>query len=110
MLEKGANRWALQTVDAEAELSWSRGRHAFRDVRLADALEDVNRYTRVPVSLGDPSLGELTVSGNFIAGDSRMLTEALVAAMPLRAVDLDTEIVLFPRYRDFRPPDGYRAP
>jgi transmembrane sensor len=88
-------------VDPSVATSWTRGRLLFRNTRLQDALEEVNRYSTKKVRLGDPSLGDMFVGGNFIAGDSTIIVDALAAVLPLRVVDGgDKEIILFRRYEN----------
>jgi transmembrane sensor len=90
-----------QVVDASVVTSWTRGRLVFRNTRLADAIEQVNRYSTKKVRLADPSLSELHVAGNFIAGDSDLIVDALASALPLRVVEGgEKEIILFRRYDD----------
>jgi transmembrane sensor len=87
------------SVDTYMATSWSRGRLVFRGTPLAEAIEEVNRYSTRKLRLGDPSLASLTVGGNFIAGDSELILSAFVAALPLRSVDGGGgEILLFRRY------------
>ena len=88
-------------VDPSVVTSWTRGRLLFRGTRLADAIEQVNRYSTRKVRLADPGLGDLQVAGNFIAGDSDLIVDALASALPLRVVDGgEKEIILFRRYDD----------
>jgi transmembrane sensor len=88
-------------VDPSVVTSWTRGRLLFRGTRLADAIEQVNRYSTRKVRLGDPSLGDLHVAGNFIAGESDLIVDALASALPLRVVEGgEKEIILFRRYDD----------
>jgi transmembrane sensor len=88
-----------QSVDTYMATSWSRGRLVFRGTPLAEALEEVNRYSARKLRLADPSLGSLQVAGNFIAGDSELVLSAIEAALPLRSVDGGgDEIFLFRRY------------
>ena len=90
-------------VDPSVVTSWTRGRLVFRNTRLADAIEQVNRYSTRKVRLADPGLGDLRVAGNFIAGDSDLIVDALASALPLRVVDGgEKEIILFRRYDDSR--------
>ena len=87
-------------VDTQAVTSWSRGRLVFRSTPLAEALQEVNRYGRRKVRLGDPDLAELPVDGNFIAGETDLIVSAFAAALPLRIVEADVgEIILFRRYK-----------
>ena len=87
------------SVDTYMATSWSRGRLVFRGTPLAEALEEVNRYSTRKLRLADPSLASLPVGGNFIAGDSELIVSAFAAALPLRSVDGGGgEILLFRRY------------
>jgi transmembrane sensor len=93
-----ANRDKLR-VDPSVTTSWTRGRLLFRDTRLEDAIAEVNRYSEKKIRLGDPSLGDMYVGGNFIAGESTIIVDAFAAVLPLRVVDGgDKEIILFRRY------------
>jgi transmembrane sensor len=97
--EEGRDRPVKTTVDTYMATSWSRGRLVFRGTPLAEAIEEVNRYSTRKLRLADPSLASLTVGGNFIAGDSELILSAFAAALPLRSVDGGGgEILLFRRY------------
>jgi transmembrane sensor len=88
-----------RSVDTYMATSWSRGRLVFRGTPLAEALEEVNRYSSRKLVLADPSLASLPVGGNFIAGDSELVLSAFAAALPLRSVDgAGGEILVFRRY------------
>jgi transmembrane sensor len=88
-----------RSVDLQRTTSWMRGRHVFRSTPLSEALDEVNRYATKKVRLGDPSLADLPVGGSFIAGDSELIVDALVAVLPISAVaDSGNEILLFRRY------------
>ncbi len=87
-------------VDPQMSTSWSRGRLVFHGTPLDEALAEVNRYTDRKVRLGDSDLADLTVAGNFIAGDSELVVSAFAAVLPLRVVDgSGGEIILFRRYK-----------
>lgn len=86
-------------VDVHVTTSWTQGRHIFRGTPLHSALDEVNRYASKKVRLGDPSLAELPVSGNFLAGDSEVVIDAFAALLPIRVVHTgDREIILFRRH------------
>ena len=86
-------------VDPQLVTSWTHGRHVFRGTPLHEALDEVNRYATRKVHLGDPSLANLPVAGNFVAGDSELVVKAFAAVLPLRVVSGgDEEIILFRRY------------
>jgi transmembrane sensor len=89
-----------RAIDAQAVTSWSRGRLVFRDTPLGEALQEVNRYGTRKVRLGDPELADLSVDGNFIAGETDLIVSAFAAALPLRVAAGSTgEIILFRRYK-----------
>ncbi|MFL6577460.1 MAG: FecR family protein [Povalibacter sp.] len=89
----------LQAVDPQLVTSWTHGRHVFRGTPLHEALDEVNRYATKKVRLGDPSLADLQVAGNFVAGDSEVVVDAFAAVLPLRVVEGgEHEIILFRRY------------
>jgi transmembrane sensor len=93
-----------RSIDTYMATSWSRGRLVFRGTPLAEAVEEVNRYSTRKLRLADPSLATLPVGGNFIAGDSELILSAFVAALPLRSVDGGGgEILLFRRYETASP-------
>lgn len=94
-----SNAFDKHGVDLQLATSWSRGRHVFRGTPLAEAVVEINRYARRKVRLGDLSLAELPVGGNFITGDSELIVEAFAAVLPLRVVaGGGDEILLFRRY------------
>jgi transmembrane sensor len=88
-----------QAVDPQIATSWIQGRHVFRGTPLREALSEVNRYAHKKVHLGDPTLADLPVGGNFIAGDSEQIVAAFAAVLPLRVVvSGDDEVLLFRRH------------
>jgi transmembrane sensor len=89
--------WVMRTVDARVVTSWSIGRLVFRGARLADALQQVNRYAVTKVRLADLSLADLPVSGNFVAGDSKAVVAAFAAVLPLEIAGSGDELLLYRR-------------
>lgn len=95
-IDAANDRRVRQFVDVHVATSWTQGRHIFRATPLHSAVDELNRYAKRKVRLGDPSLADLPVSGNFIVGDSEMVVEAFAALLPVRVVDAgDREIILF---------------
>lgn len=64
-------------VDTESATSWTSGQLVFHATPLADAVAEVNRYSRVKIVLDDRTAATAPVNGKFDAGD----TEAFVAAV-----------------------------
>ncbi|HEY0503545.1 MAG TPA: FecR domain-containing protein [Lysobacter sp.] len=87
-------------LDVVAARSWPSGDLVFKQRRLDELLAEMNRYSPRQVRLADPSLGALTVSGVFHAGDQEALVAALERGWSLRAVRTgEHEIVLHARNR-----------
>jgi len=94
-IDTATHRSQRRVVDVNMTTSWMHGRHIFRGTPLQAAIEEVNRYATRKIRLGDASLANLPVAGNFIVGDSEVIVEAFAAVLPLRAVDGgDGEIIL----------------
>lgn len=59
-------------------LAWKRGVAVLDDVTLADAVADMNRYSRVPIRLADSeALRALRVSGVYQTGDNEAFAQAV---------------------------------
>jgi transmembrane sensor len=95
-IDTTTQRRQRQLVDVNSTMSWMHGRHIFRGTPLHVAIDEVNRYATKKIRLGDASLANLPVAGNFIVGDSEVIVEAFAAVLPVRAVHSgDREIILF---------------
>jgi len=81
-------------VDPEVVASWSTGRLRFRATPLAEALEEVNRYSTRPIRIDDPRLSSTPISGTFELGDSASVVAALQALLPVQASQQDDQILL----------------
>lgn len=92
-----------RVVEPLAATSWSRGRLVFRATPLSRAVEEVNQYAAKKLRIADPSLPGLSVSGNFVAGDSELAASAFAAVLPIRVVDGGSEIILVPGRADSSP-------
>jgi len=71
-------------VDAEVVASWTTGRLRFRATPLAEALDEVNRYSTTQIRIVDPSLTDIPISGTFEIGDSASVVAALKALLPIQ--------------------------
>jgi transmembrane sensor len=63
---------------------WRDGTIQFDDVRLADAVEELNRYRRQPIRVADPRAAGLRVSGSFRTAESPAFVDALATGFPVR--------------------------
>lgn len=55
----------------------------FDNTPLTQAVAEANRHSRIRITLADPAIGDLRVSGAFRAGDSGAFAESLAAAFSL---------------------------
>lgn len=93
-------RHQVVSVNADAVTSWSKGYLVFDGVPLHKVLDEINRYSKVKVLLGDGSIASVPIAGNFIAGgDTDAFVETLTTVLPLRSTRTGAnEIALFHRY------------
>jgi transmembrane sensor len=94
------HRHQIVRVNTDAITSWSTGFLVFDGMPLRKVLDEMNRYTKVKVLLGDSSLADMPVAGSFIAGgDTNEFVETLTTALPLKsALTGANEIALFHKY------------
>lgn len=104
-VDRSLNRREKFNVNADTVTSWSGGLLVFDGTPLHQVLNEFNRYAAVKVLLGDNSLANVPIGGNFVAGgDSREFVETLTAVLPLRSVRTGAnEIALFKLYETHNP-------
>lgn len=86
---------AVRSADLSAARSWTLGYLVFKDRPLAGLVDEMNRYSRTKIRLGDESLRNVSVSGVFRAGDQHSLVQTLQAEWSLKATRTPSgEIVL----------------
>jgi transmembrane sensor len=69
----------------DAVMAWKRSEAVFDDATLADAVAEMNRYTRTPIVLLDaPALAGLRVSGLYRTSDGAGFARAVAALHGLR--------------------------
>ena len=86
---------AIGAVDIAAALAWRTGVLQFKDTRLAEAAEELNRYSMTKIRV-DPRLADERLSGSFKAGDQDMFVGALVSFLPVEARRTGDEIFVVP--------------
>jgi len=85
---------AVAIPDIAAATSWQAGRLAFRLQPLRYALEDVNRYARKPIVIGDEEIGELKITGTVMGSNVGGWVRSLESALRIVAVEEPEKIVL----------------
>jgi transmembrane sensor len=86
LLVRDGARAQLRRVDTANVTAWRRGRIVLDNVRLADAIAEVNRYTRTPVRLDAGRFADERFGGSFAAGDVDSFVAAVGAVLPLKAI------------------------
>ena len=86
----------LQTDHPPIEklLAWQQRQVALTDVSLAEAIREMNRYSREPLVAHLPDHRPIRVTGLFRAGDSLSFARAVAGAYQLDVVEQDGEIRL----------------
>jgi transmembrane sensor len=81
-------------VDIAGSLAWENGQLNFVDEPLASAVEQLNRYSRARIVVGDARASAIRINGVFNAGDSNAFLEALTQVHPVQSVNNGTEKVI----------------
>ncbi|MDP3459504.1 MAG: FecR domain-containing protein, partial [Hyphomonas sp.] len=81
-------------VDTDAVTGWQAGMVQFRDVPLAEAIAELNRYSNVKLRVEDPQLAAERLSGVFTAGDQELFLESLALYLPVETVRSGDEILI----------------
>ena len=94
LMNAGQRMRLVKTVAAKKELvdqeldrprmdrlfAWKRSEADFDDVPLSDAVAEMNRYSRTPITLvGDDALARLRISGLYHTGDNASFAKAVSA-------------------------------
>jgi transmembrane sensor len=88
---------AVYGANAQRIRAWQSNRILFANERLADAIEEYNRYCTTPLVLEAPALADRRVDGLFRIGDQEAFIHALERALPLRDERTGDSVRLIPR-------------
>lgn len=92
------DRWVRGAFDPDVMQGWTDGQLVFRARPLDEVVEEMNRYNATRIRLGEPSLAQLRISGQFYGNDPESLIQALELGWSLRAERAASdEIVLYGR-------------
>ncbi|MBL8271989.1 FecR family protein [Steroidobacter sp.] len=86
-----------QLLDAEERIAWRSGTVVFRDVTLAEAVAEFNRYNTRKIVIKDPAATEYTVGGSFSTVKVEAFLRLLERAYPIRVHFEEDVIVLTAR-------------
>lgn len=85
---------AIRAADTNKVRAWQAKRILIADETLADALVDYNRYIKVPIVIGDPSLASRHINGVFRIGDEEAFINALKQGLHVSVTKTDSATVL----------------
>jgi len=85
---------SVRGADLERSTSWRVGRLVFEADRLADAIAEMNRYSRAPIVIADSSIGDLRISGVFSTDKPQAFTDALTEYFRIDAIERGNVTVL----------------
>lgn len=97
VFDVASRRTTVTQGDPASLVGWRMGRLRFDDARLADAVDEINRYSERPLRLADASLANLRVSGVFRTDQPENFTQTLTILFPVRAETDERETLLWRR-------------
>lgn len=74
---------SVRPADMNQVAAWRNGELVFNDTRLADAVAEFNRYTARTITIGDPAVGALRISGVFRTNDPERFSRAVSEVLPI---------------------------
>lgn len=80
-------------ADLEAATAWRHGKVIIRTESLGEAVERMNRYSRMQIKIDDAALAAKHVSGVFEAGDTPGFVRAIELYLPVTADYADSRTV-----------------
>lgn len=86
-----------ERVNADLALSWKEGNVVYQSEPLSAVIEDLNRYSQVPLKLEDPSMGQLLVTGRWESGSIDSWIAGLASALHLDVIRNPEAIILATR-------------
>ncbi len=75
---------SVRPADPVRSLSWESGQLVFNEETLASAVERMNRDVDKPLYLGEGPVGQIRISGTFLAGDMAAFLEGVTGIFPVR--------------------------
>jgi len=84
-------------TDADREISWTDRRLIFQQTPLAEAVAEVNRYSKRKVELEAPDLADAPVNGVFATGDTEAFAAAAASVFDLQVVDRGSSALVLRR-------------
>jgi transmembrane sensor len=73
----------VKPANVEELVSWKSGRVRFDNTRLADAVAEMNRYSRTRITI-DPDAADVRITGAFRTGQSYSFAQTIGEAFPVK--------------------------
>jgi transmembrane sensor len=89
-----AGQWQQGAASIDRAVAWREGRLAYVNERLADVIEDVNRYSDRRLVLGDTTLSDMRYTGTVFSDDIDEWLIGLQKVFEVRILTLDDQVVL----------------
>lgn len=86
----------ISTLSANSIAPWRQGLVRFKDIPLADALREMERYHATRLVIRDPDVAALRIGGSYQIGRPDLFARVLPQILPVRLVTLNdgsTEVV-----------------
>lgn len=80
-------------ADLEAATAWREGKVIIRSEPLSEAVERLNRYSKLQIKISDGELAQKNISGVFEAGDTQGFVSAVQRYLPVEAEYSDSNTV-----------------
>jgi transmembrane sensor len=90
---------AVRPLDAQNVQGWTEGKLFVHDWRLADLVEEMNRYSATKLEIGDPSLRDIRISGVFHTHDQPTFLALLQQGWAIRATRVDAHQIALTHLR-----------
>lgn len=100
---------APQPVNAALAAAWKEGSVVYQGETLASVIEDLNRYSRIPLRLDDPALGSLRVTGRWDSTSVDRWIDGLAHALDLQVIRR-SDVILLARKAAPASADAVRRP
>lgn len=92
--EQGGDNRIIDRPKLDNFLAWRRGELVLEQMLVADAVAEMNRYSRTPMVLNDPQVAGARISGVFKTGDSETFAHTLARLYGLQVHRRGRKIVM----------------
>jgi len=90
---------AVHAIDTQDLRGWTEGKLFVHDWRLADLVQEMNRYSTTKLEISDPSLRDIRISGAFRTHDQPAFLALLQQGWAVRATRIDAQHLALTRQR-----------